>query len=277
MEKENMPNEFESFEEELISNEMVQDDAVVDEVEEVVDESIVYEDENDGEPTEEESETDEVSETDEESEGEKVVATPYVKVLKSIMSWVWTIVLAFFIAIIINSYVIRASEVFGRSMYPTLEQGDVVFISRMPYIFGKPKHGDIVVFDSTLEKRSFITEIKESVKYNLITQKFFKTEKTNKYWIKRVIGVPGDVLEIKDGKLYRNGELLEEEYVNDESPITYKNLVPPSMGNGDLTRIVVQEGEIFCMGDNRNHSEDSRAIGPVPINDVLGKVVYGAK
>ena len=191
--------------------------------------------------------------------------------MKSIMSWVWTIVLAFFIAIIINSYVIRASEVFGRSMYPTLEQGDVVFISRMPYIFGKPKHGDIVVFDSTLEKRNFCTEIKESVKYNMITQKFFKTEKSNKYWIKRVIGVPGDVLEIKDGKLYRNGELLEEDYVNSASPITYKNLVPPSMGDGDLTRIVVKEGEIYCMGDNRNHSEDSRAIGPVPINDVLGK------
>ncbi|HOA30701.1 MAG TPA: signal peptidase I [Clostridia bacterium] len=263
-----MSSGFESFEEEsIISRELENNETVDEGPAEDIGEDAVDENENTEELAEEEKETVEV----------KSVTLSYMKVLKSIMSWVWTIVLAFFIAVIINSYVIRASEVFGRSMYPTLEQGDVVFISRMPYIFGKPKHGDIVVFDSTLEKRNFFTEIKESVKYNMITQKFFKTEKSNKYWIKRVIGVPGDVLEIKDGKLYRNGELLEEDYVNSASPITYKNLVPPSMGDGDLTRIVVKEGEIYCMGDNRNHSEDSRAIGPVPINDVLGKVIYGAK
>ena len=235
MEKENMLSGYESFEEEAtISEELEYDETAKENSVEDTAVETVQEDESREELAKEEKATAQVT----------AAAFPYRKVVKNIMSWVWTIVLAFFIAIIINSYVIRASEVFGRSMYPTLEQGDVVFISRMPYIFGQPKHGDIVVFDSTLEKRNFFTEIEESVKYNMITQKFFKTEKTNKYWIKRVIGVPGDVLEIKDGKLYRNGELIEEDYVSNESPITYKNLVPPSMGDGDLTRIVVKEGEI---------------------------------
>lgn len=186
--------------------------------------------------------------------------------VKNVLSWVWTIVLAFVIAIIINSYIIRASEVYGSSMYPTLKQGDVVFISRLPYIFGEPKHNDIVVFDSTKEHRNFFVELKESLRYNMISQKIFKVENEEKYWIKRVIGVPGDVIYAKDGVLYRNGEPIEESYVNPDSPPRYNNFAEP---------VTVAEGYIFVMGDNRNASHDSRMIGQIPINDVLGKVVFG--
>ena len=250
MEKEYMPEEFSPEEEEMVP----QEEEVTNEVIGEEDITVIQVDE------EIEKEDDETN-----SETTEVVVSPYKKVLKNILSWVWTILLAFFIAIVINSYVIRASEVYGRSMYPTLEQGDVVFISRLPYIFGEPKHDDIVVFDSTFEHRNFLTEVEESLKYNMITQKFFNTQATNKYWIKRVVGVPGDVIEVKEGKLYRNGELLVEDYINKEEQPRY----------GDFS-FTIEEGYIFCMGDNRNHSEDSRARGPVPINDVLGKVVFGA-
>ncbi len=203
---------------------------------------------------------------DEESDEKAIKVSACSRQVRNILSWVWTILLAFLIAIIINSYVIRASEVYGRSMNPTLVEGDVVFISRLPYIINSPKHNDIVVFDSTLARRSFFTEIKESLKYNLITQKIFRVENTDKYWIKRVIGVPGDVISAKDGKLYRNGKLLEESYINynDPNPIRYFDF-----------SVTVEDGKIFVMGDNRNNSEDSRMIGQVPINDVLGKVVIG--
>lgn len=79
-------------------------------------------------------------------------------------------------------------------------------------------------------------------------------------WVKRVIGKPGDKLEFHDGHVYRNGEKLDEPYINE--PMEF------SM-DGSYT---VPEGDVFVMGDNRNHSSDSRFIGPVPIDHVLGKV-----
>lgn len=196
-----------------------------------------------------------------------VLSPGVIGVLKNIGSWALTIVLAFIIAIIINTYIIRASEVHGASMQPTLQQGDVVFISRLPYVFSQPKHGDIVVFDSTLKKRNFLVEVQESLKYNLVSQKLLKIKGTSDYYIKRVIGVPGDLLEVKDGALYRNGEELKEDYINKSTDALY---------NKDFS-ITIKEGHIFCMGDNRNNSRDSRdsAIGQIPMNDILGKVVIG--
>ncbi len=180
---------------------------------------------------------------------------------REILSWVGTILLALVLAVFLNTYVFRISEVNGPSMQPTLYAEDVVYLSRMPYLFGSPEYGDIIVFDSSLAHRNFFTDFKESLQYNMITQKLFGMEQTRKYWIKRVIGLPGDVIEARDGKLYRNGDLLQEDYVKD-SEYVYRDF-----------SVTVSEDYIFAMGDNRGESTDSRVIGPVPMNDILGKVI----
>ncbi|MBO4326434.1 MAG: signal peptidase I [Clostridia bacterium] len=185
---------------------------------------------------------------------------------KEILSWILTFVIAFLVAIIINAYFFRISKVSGNSMLQTFNDGQTVFISRAPYIFSEPKFGDIVVFDHDQVHRNLFVEIKESIQYNIITMSITKNNYSHKYWIKRVIGVPGDVIEIKEEGVYRNGVLLSEEYVNPAE-------IPNYIGRGAGKKWVVGEGQLFVMGDNRNHSSDSRAIGLITINSVLGKVL----
>lgn len=79
--------------------------------------------------------------------------------------------------------------------------------------------------------------------------------------IKRVIAIPGDTIEIKDNIVYLNGEVLEETYLNED------------MITSDIGLYELKENEYFVMGDNRNHSTDSRNIGPIHINDIIGKMI----
>lgn len=90
---------------------------------------------------------------------------------------------------------------------------------------------------------------------------FKKGNPDHTIWVKRVIGKAGDTLEFHDHAVYRNGIKLEEPYVNGEMEFS----IPGSY--------TVPEGTVFVMGDNRNHSSDSRFIGPVPVDHVLGTVV----
>ncbi len=205
--------------------------------------------------------------TDIQEESPTPVKTPWYhhKVAKETLSWTGTIVVAVLIAVFINAYIFRASRVDGRSMMPTLQGGQSVYISRIPYWFGDPAYGDIVVFDSENVERNFFTEVKESFQYNVITYNVFKVAHPQKYWIKRVIGLPGDVIEIQEEGVYRNGVLLEETYVFDEEVLDYQDWQGRSW--------TVGKNEIFVMGDNRNHSMDSRDIGVVSQDAILGKVV----
>ena len=83
--------------------------------------------------------------------------------------------------------------------------------------------------------------------------------------IKRVVAVAGDTVEIKDNKFYRNGKEVKEDYINESMNVEeYKN----------IGKYTLQEGEIFVMGDNRNHSSDSRYFGPVPLEYVNSKVIF---
>ena len=183
---------------------------------------------------------------------------------KEILSWILTFVIAFLVAIIINAYFFRVSKVSGDSMQQTFKDGQTVFLSRAPYIFSEPKYGDVVVFDREQIHRNIFVEIKESLKYNIITLSITKRTDEHKYWIKRVIGVPGDTIEIKADGVYRNGVLLKEDYVNPAEIPNYSR---------HIGKWVVGEGQLFVMGDNRNHSSDSRVIGLITINSVLGKVL----
>lgn len=182
---------------------------------------------------------------------------------KNIMSWIMTFVVALVLALFINIILIRISVVDGPSMEKTYFSGNTVLVSKVPYLFGfNPKHSDVIVIDSETKKdRNIWTDVKDSFKYNLITNKLLNIQ-SKKFWIKRVIGVAGDVIELKGGNVYRNGELLDEPYVNPDITPNYVN-----------TTYVVDKDCVFVMGDNRTDSTDSRVIGMVPLDHVLGKVL----
>lgn len=190
------------------------------------------------------------------------------KILREIVSWIVTILLAVIIAIVINTYIFRISKVDGDSMLQTYHSGETVFVSKLPYVFGEVDRNDVIILDSTLEKRTFFTDVYESLKYNALSYKLFDVEQPKKYFIKRVIAVGGDTLQIKEDGVYVNGKLLDEPYVNNERKPIYTS-VSEELKNG----VTVPDDHIFVMGDNRNVSKDSRNIGFVPVNDVLGKVI----
>lgn len=212
-------------------------------------------------------------------EAEKLPGKKYLiknKVVRELLSWTLTIVAAFVIALIINTYVFRISQVSGISMKQTYQGGERVYMSRLPYIFGDPEQGDIIVFDSSMIDRNFFTDVKESVKFNAITQALFDVPPPKKYYIKRVIAVEGDTIRLTEEGVYVNGELLQENYVNPDEAPAYP--IPGAMfESNDWLKalnegLVVPEDHVFVMGDNRNHSTDSRSLGFVPVNDILGKV-----
>jgi signal peptidase I len=138
----------------------------------------------------------------------------------------------------VRPFVLEAFWIPSKSMVPTLEVGDRVFVNKFIYRFHPPERHDIVVFES--EEGS--------------------TEGGQEDLIKRVVGLPGDEISVQDGTLFVNGERQEEPYVNKQSPDT-----------SSFGRTVVPEGKVFVMGDNRADSRDSRYIGPVPLENIEGE------
>jgi signal peptidase I len=154
------------------------------------------------------------------------------------------IVLALLLALAI-SLLIRPTIVKEISMLPSLEEENYLMISKQAYRFGDVARDDIIVFHSDM----------------------MDEEGKEKLLIKRIIGIPGDVLTITNGRVYRNGYRIQEPYI---------------MGgiegetSGELYNYIVPEGFVFVMGDNREVSLDSRAeeVGPIRISDIIGKAFF---
>lgn len=140
---------------------------------------------------------------------------------KEILSWVMLIFFAFILSSVLNRYIIVSAEVPTGSMENTIKIGDRIIASRIAYLFGEPKRGDIIVFD-------------------------YPDDESQQY-LKRLIGLPGETIKIIDGKVYINDSTtpLEEKYLK-ETPV------------GDYGPYTVPEDSYFLMGDNRNDSLDSR-------------------
>lgn len=135
-------------------------------------------------------------------------------------------------------YFFQISRVYGTSMLPNFHEGDIVIVEKVFYKNSEPKYNDVIVVD------------------------YIDQSKDETYIIKRVIGIGGDHLEVKDNQLYRNGKLVDEEYINGD------------MQTEDFS-VDIPEGKIFVMGDNRDVSLDSRKIGYVDFKkDVIGKVIF---
>lgn len=182
--------------------------------------------------------------------------TSIVKFLKWAWEWFQIIAVSILLAVLINLFVLQPIRVEGRSMMPTLHNNDFLIISRIGKTLNTGyDYDDIVVIDKrTDRKRTFLDDIKEI--------SFFRRLPNKNLWIKRIIGKEGDVIEIKNGEVYRNGEKLNETYIKDEKmdwpDETYK----------------VPKGHVFVMGDNRNDSMDSRVIGYIPIENIKGKMAF---
>lgn len=154
-----------------------------------------------------------------------------------------SIVVAFVIAIFIRTFFLGVYTIPTGSMLETLQIGDFILVNKLSYKFSKPEHDDIVVFEYPLNPK---------VDY-----------------IKRVIGVPGDVIEIKDKIVYRNGEKLEPDYVR------YEEGHHLAIAD-NVEKFTVPEGFYFMMGDNRDNSADSRFWGYVKEDAIVGKafIIY---
>lgn len=154
---------------------------------------------------------------------------------KEIWGWVKSLALAVILAVVIREHVLAFYVVDGNSMLPTLNNGQMVAVNKLVYNFNSPRHGDVVVF---------LTE--------------FGGE--NRVFIKRVIALPGDILEIQDGQVLVNGTLLQEDYLDVQM-------------NGDYGPHQIELDSLFVMGDNRRPtgSWDSREFGPILLEKVIGR------
>ena len=155
---------------------------------------------------------------------------------KEILSWVFYIAFVLVLTWVIITFVGQRTRVDGRSMMNTLHDGDNLIVEKLSYRFSDPKRFDIIVFPPTGKKE---------------------------YYIKRIIGLPGETVQIdENGNIYINGELLEENYGAETIQNPGRAVNPITLG----------EDEYFVMGDNRNNSKDSRSeeVGNVKRSQIIG-------
>jgi signal peptidase I len=169
------------------------------------------------------------------------------------------ILMAFALALLIKSTLIQAFWIPTGSMEPTLVPGDRVIVAKVPYYFGDPERGDIVVFEEPDPAKEPERGVVGAFTHWL-GQGLGFAPPDNPDYIKRVIGEPGDVVWAKGGHVFVNGIRIAEPYLE--------------QGTANFERTRVPPGKLFVMGDNRSNSLDSRfGLGFVPIDRVIGKAV----
>lgn len=138
-------------------------------------------------------------------------------------------------AVIINLFILEVFVISGNSMERTVQDGDFVLSEKISYLFSEPKIGDVIIVNVDIAKEKKI--------------------------IKRVVGVEGDTIEIKNGILYRNNEEVLEEYIAEKMV-------------GNFKKITIAPNHVYVLGDNRNYSKDSRILGTFTYERIEGKVIF---
>lgn len=192
---------------------------------------------------------------------------------KDILEWIICVIVAVVLAIIIRYFVGTPTVVKQVSMYPTLKQNDRLILNRLTRTTKTmPKRGDIITFEAPLDQNNYSEESVIAPYDNQedwgIVQKFvYNVLEIGKVsYIKRVIALPGEHIEIKDGAVYINGTMLVEDYLGDD-------VLTTSLGGGEYIDLVVPDNCVFAMGDNRPGSKDSRYFGCIPLEKIESKVV----
>jgi len=167
---------------------------------------------------------------------EKKKKVPKNKLLKEIFDWTKAIVIAILLTLFIRQFVFVIVTVDGPSMQPNLQTDERLIVTRYDFYLSAPKRGEIIICR-------------------------FPDPRFPDRYVKRVIGLPGDTIEVKSGVTYINGQPLAEPYIHEPA-------------NQDFSKFLVPADTYFVMGDNRNDSSDSRVVGPIPKNDLIGRARY---
>ncbi len=161
----------------------------------------------------------------------------YINQTKKGIEFVKELVLAILLALLFTSFIMSHNKIPTVSMVDTINVGDHILVNLLPYYYRDPVRGEIVVF-----------------------------KQGNENWVKRVIGEPGDVVDIREGNVYINDEKLDE-----TAYLASEGISDPTHGTAITFPYKVGEGEYFLMGDNRPESGDSRYIGTVKRDKIYGK------
>ena len=164
------------------------------------------------------------------------------KTIEFIMDILETIVFVGSLFIVVYLFILQPNQIRGASMEPTFESGDYIFTSKITYKFRKQERGDVIVFKAPSNP---------DIEY-----------------IKRIIGLPGDTVEIRSEEVYVNGRQLTEPYIAAKTPLWEGGFIK------DSQPMVVPQGKLFVMGDNRPRSSDSREFGFITIDSIVGQVFY---
>src|SRR5215212_6953395 len=159
----------------------------------------------------------------------------------------------------VRPFVVEAFYIPSESMVPTLRVGDRVLVNKFIYRFTEPERGDIIVFKS-VEGGSLPPQENLIERVVGLFRPGGTREPPREDLIKRVVGVPGDVISVRNGRLFVNGEPQREPYVNKKYPD--RSFSPA---------VTVPKEHVFVMGDNRTNSQDSRVFGPVPERNIEGE------
>jgi signal peptidase I len=157
-----------------------------------------------------------------------------------------TLVLTLVIFLVIQNFLAQPFQVQQYSMEHTFEQGQYVLVDRISHLWSPYTRGQVIVF----RPPAGVIDSQDP-------------------FIKRIIGVGGDTVELRDGQVYVNGVAINEPYL-------YRNdagVVEPTEPTGGVSRWVVPAGELFVMGDHRQVSDDSRMFGPIPVSSVIGRAL----
>ena len=158
---------------------------------------------------------------------------------RAILEIVQALALAVVISVVLNLFVVQVTEVRQNSMVPTLLQNDRVLVSKVDYRIGAPQRGDIIVFNPPIQDATIP-------------------------YVKRVIAVGGETVDLRNGNVFVNGKQVDFPQAHGATQAQAPQIVYP---------FKVPEGQIFVMGDNRTFSSDSRTFGPVPVANIIGKVI----
>lgn len=195
--------------------------------------------------------------------------TPHDRI-KDILEWVYCIVIAVVIAILIKYFIGIPTTVEMTSMYPTLQQSDRLILNRLGRTFKKmPKKGDIITFEAPSNKSNKKLDMDNPIAiydnepkglWNKFTYYVLEINKVS--YIKRVVALPGEHVVIKEGKVYIDDEPYDEPYLDDSVKTT----------SSVLTDFIVPDNCVFAMGDNRPDSKDCREFGCIPLEKIESKV-----
>lgn len=158
---------------------------------------------------------------------------------RALLDWIIVVVIALTVAFVVRGFVLAHFVVEGSSMYSTLDTNDRVFVNKLSYRLHDPNRGDVVV----------LHEVSGASERDLI---------------KRVIALPGETVEMRNCTVIVDDRILEEPYLDPA-------VVSPGNCGGDFAPVTVPPDEVFVMGDNRGGSQDSRAIGTISYDDIVGR------